>query len=58
MKSEKEKYCMLSFICGILKLANNEVIDTENRWLPEEEAGLGVVKWLKVVKRHKLPVTR
>ena len=42
-KSEKNKHCMISLICGILKEQTNRVIDTENKQVVargEEGGGL------------------
>ena len=39
-QTEKDRYCMISLVCGIEKTRQtkqneNRLIDTENKWLPE-----------------------
>lgn len=55
-QTEKDKYRMISLICGIQKKKKKELIDTENRLVVAR--GGGWVKWVKGVKRYKLPVLR
>ena len=52
---EKDKYCMISHVVGGSKLT-----DTKDR-LVDAEAGVGGgggVKWIKGIKRYKLPVIK
>ena len=61
-QTEKDKYCMISPICGILK-KNQHKRNRNSRdwWLPEEVVegeGLGWMKSVKVVKGYKLTVIK
>ena len=54
-QTEKDKYCMISHVGGGSKLT-----DTKDR-LVDAEAGVGGgggVKWIKGIKRYKLPVIK
>ena len=52
-QTEKDKYHMISLICGIEQTNKKpELTDTENRldwWLPEVGAGVECGEWMKVV---------
>ena len=53
---KKDKYYMISLICGILKnkIQAHSYTNT-NWWLPEVWGGLEWgLKWTKGVKRHKI----
>ena len=60
--SEKEKYYVISLMCGTLKNKRTKLIDTENRLVVAIGVCVGVgtrgVKRVKGVKRYKLPVIR
>ena len=47
-QTEKDKYCMFLFICGVKK--KTPQIQKTDYWLPEVGFGWWV-KWMKVVRR-------
>ena len=69
-QTEKDKYCMISSICGIKKKKKtpNQINKTKQSpdsqiqrtdwWLPEERDVAGEAKWGKGIKRYKLPGTK
>ena len=59
-QTERDKYCMISLLCGSGKTKNsnwgkNELVDTDNR-LTVSRSGDG--ECVKMVKKYKLPVIR
>ena len=57
-QTEKDKYHMISFICGIKRKKNlNSCIQRRDWWWPEPGHGAWT-KRMKVVKRYKLPVIK
>ena len=60
-QTEKDKYHMISLICGIENKQTNKpkLIETENRRVVARDGGAGVqAKWVKGVKRYKIPVMK
>ena len=57
-QTKKDKYCMISLMCGILKKkTNNEFTDSKNKLVVARGEEWGVGK-MNVVKSYKLPVIR
>ena len=52
IQTKKDKYCMISLICGIQKKKKRT-----DWWLPEV-VGEGWVKWVKGVKMYKFSVIK
>ena len=53
-QSEKDKYCIISLICGIFK--KKKLIEKKIRFVVTRSWVWR--NWMKVVKRYKLPVIR
>lgn len=55
-QTEKDKHCMISPLCGIV--TNAKLVDIENGVVVTRCGVWGLARWVRVIKRYKLPVIR
>lgn len=48
----------LIYMCNLANKTKNRLIDTENRFVVARDKRRRLEKWVKVVKRHKLPAIK